>query len=271
MPNWCMNSVSLTHDDPAQLKRAADAFNGDGLMQEFHPCPDDLLSTMSGSYAADDPRQAELEATMKANVEKHGFTNWYDWKVAKWGTKWDVSADGNDPVEPEGNHLHLSFDSAWGPPVKFYEHLESLGFGVVAYYHEPGCAFCGRYTDGVDDYYDLAEGSKAAKEDVPQDILDEMGIIESMEAWEEDEEGDDKVPDPDQPIEVGNEDHGGLRYSGTARGALQLAADLRPLVEKTDAPNYISDFVFALEVRCQVLGLLDGDFNRVGPASTATE
>lgn len=261
-----MNSVTFTHEDPAQIQRVADAFNGDGLMQEFHPCPDDLLNTMAGSYAADDPRQAELDAQMKANKEKHGFINWYDWKVANWGTKWDVCGeDGADPAVPEGNDLHISFDSAWSPPVKFYEHMESLGFEVIAYYHEPGCAFCGRYSNGLDDYYDIEGGAAGAKANIPKDILDEMGIIEDMESWEEDEDQSDKV------IEVGNEDHGGLRYSGTARGALQLAADLRPLVEQAGSPNYISDFVFALETRCQELGLLDENFNRIERASTAEE
>lgn len=58
-------------------------------------------------------------------------------------------------------------------------------------------------------------------------------------------------------------DFGGLGFRGPAVTALELATLLRPVVEVSGAPNYLSDFVFALEVRCQEAGLLDEDFNVV--------
>lgn len=63
-----------------------------------------------------------------------------------------------------------------------------------------------------------------------------------------------------------SDDFGGLRFVGPGETALELARLLRPVVEVSGAPNYLSDFVFALEVGCQEVGLLDEDFNVVPAA-----
>ena len=67
MPNWCNNSVVLKHKDPAMIERARTAFNGEGLLQEFIPVPQDLRDTVSGSMG-EDQREAH-EAQQKANVD----------------------------------------------------------------------------------------------------------------------------------------------------------------------------------------------------------
>ena len=41
--------------------------------------------------------------------EKYGFDNWYDWRVANWGTKWNASDTNYD-----GETIH--FDTAWSVP-----------------------------------------------------------------------------------------------------------------------------------------------------------
>lgn len=63
-----------------------------------------------------------------------------------------------------------------------------------------------------------------------------------------------------------SDDFGGLRFVGPGETALELSQLLRPVVEVHGAPNYLSDFVFALEVGCQEVGLLDEDFNPVPAA-----
>lgn len=40
MPNWCENTVTISHTDPSLVKRAADAFNQGKLCQEFLPISD---------------------------------------------------------------------------------------------------------------------------------------------------------------------------------------------------------------------------------------
>jgi len=132
MPNWCLNKLTVEHDDPAMVERFADAYNKGKTCNEFIPIPD-------GYY--DDGK-------------------WYDWCINNWGTKWDIGADvGTDKEERYGlkatvvgNQVSCSFDSAWAPPLGLYEKLVELGYNVRATYFEPGMAFCGLYDNGVDNY-----------------------------------------------------------------------------------------------------------------------
>jgi hypothetical protein len=79
MPNWCSNSLTLTHTDPTMIDKVVSGFT-DGK----------LLETLV-------PYEGEWD---------------YSWCVSNWGTKWDVGGD-NGYTRPNPNVLNLSFDSAW--------------------------------------------------------------------------------------------------------------------------------------------------------------
>lgn len=65
-------------------------------------------------------------------------------------------------------------------------------------------------------------------------------------------------------VTVASDDFGGLSYCGTRAGLLQLALDLRPMIDAAEnVPNYVQDFVFGIEIRCQELDLMDEDFNPI--------
>ena len=120
MPNWCSNSVTLTHSDPEMIVRAKNAIEQGELLNEFVACP----------------------------------TGWdYDWCVQNWGTKWDITE--GEVIESDQTSLDCRFETAWSPPVKFYEALEALGFEVEAQYFEPGAAYVGEYSNGVDEDFDI--------------------------------------------------------------------------------------------------------------------
>ena len=81
------------------------------------------------------------------------------------------------------------FQSAWSPPVEAYRKLEDLGFGINAFYYEPGVQFAGQYYDGTDDCYDLSSmNSEQVKEELPVEVNEEFGISEQMAEWEEENE-----------------------------------------------------------------------------------
>jgi hypothetical protein len=187
MPNWCNNNLVLEHDDPAMIKRAFDALERGEFLNEFIPVPKELTETMSG-FHGDPEKQAELEAQTRANIEKFGYGNWYDYCVGEWGTKWDVGEQGCSDVHPEGKMLHTSFDSAWAPPTRAYAKLEELGFRVEAQYYESGMAFAGTYTEGCDDEVSL-EGMTADEIERDYPELDEcFGISESIREYEAENE-----------------------------------------------------------------------------------
>lgn len=189
MPNYCSNAVIFRHEDPEMIRRVVDGYASEGLFAEFRPCPDQLINTVAGGYS-DPVKQAALEQQERDNLDTFGHRNWYDWCVANWGTKWDVTQEAGGDAEMSDDQLEvrLSFDTAWSPPIAFYQHMESLGFRVDAFYHEPGVGFCGRYEDGHDDYHDIDGDSDWVAENIPKEIDEKFAIVESMSMWESDED-----------------------------------------------------------------------------------
>ena len=192
MPNWCNNVVDLTHNDPAMVERARDAFKRGEMLNEFIPVPKDLKIT--AGFLADTDKQKELEDNEQSNLEKYGYKNWYDFCVGEWGTKWDIGGDDyNEPVIENGQ-LMLCFDSAWSPPIDAYAKLCDLGFEVRAHYYEPGMGFCGTWDNGCDDFYDFGGCDSTTVVDAIGEELDEMfGISESMAEWEAENEEDEEL------------------------------------------------------------------------------
>lgn len=184
MPNWCSNVLELEHSDPEMIIRAHDAFKRGELLNEFVPVPQSLKDTVSGHFS-DPEQQIRLELQEICNQHDHGYRNWYDFCVNEWGTKWDVG--GNDDAgSPDDGRLTLSFDSAWAPPVAFYEKMTQQGFNVRAYYYEPGCAFCGMFdSEYGDDCYDLSGmDAKEIRETIPEDLDEMFGIADDRESWD---------------------------------------------------------------------------------------
>ena len=203
MPNWCNNSVVLKHNDPAMIERARNAFNGEGLLQEFIPVPQALRDTVSGSMG-EDKREAH-EAQQKANVEQYGYANWYDFCVNEWGTKWEIGADGN-PAQDIPGGLMLGFDSAWSPPIAAYEKLLEMGCEIEAMYYESGMAFAGVWDNGHDDYYEYGGlDSAGIAETLPAELDEAFGISESAAEWEAEQEEENIDIDLDGGLSATNE------------------------------------------------------------------
>lgn len=178
MPNWCGNTLTLTHADPEMISRAKAAFAESRFLAEFIPIPAVLNGTTSPNREGN---AAELR-------EQCGYTDWYDFCVNEWGTKWDVGDDQGIQTYDD-NELIVYFDSAWAPPIAAYEKLLDLGFTVYATYYEPGSAFAGIFEDGNDDYYDLSGmDSGDVAQQLPSELDDAFGISESMAEYEAENE-----------------------------------------------------------------------------------
>ena len=179
MPNWCSNGITLRHADPQMIERAAKALQEGKFLQEFIPCPQALIDTVSGFV----PEQAALEAKQSANRELYGYSTWYEFNIANWGTKWDVSSDNVEIAD--ANTVTAGFDSAWAPPIRAYEQLMEQGFEVEAFYYEPGMCFVGKWDNGNDDNYDYGGATSETVQDMIGEELDDyFGISEQMADWE---------------------------------------------------------------------------------------
>jgi hypothetical protein len=163
MPNWCQNVVTFSHAEPSKLDAIREAVDvarhnsGENFMNVFVPRPES---------------------------EKD---NWYDWNVTNWGTKWDINPEIS---EDNGDSITLTFDSAWAPPIEFYNTLQNeLGYEVMAYYNEEGMAFAGIYDHGSDDYYEYGYlTSEQVACTLPGDLDEMFCISENKEMWEDENE-----------------------------------------------------------------------------------
>ncbi len=176
MPNWCDNTLRITHEDPKMIERAVNAFKEGRLIEEFIPVPQELKDTTA-------PNRLNPEQL----IEKTGYSDWYDFCVNEWGTKWDVGGE-YEFVDSDSTSAQFGFQSAWAPPTGLYPVLEDLGFTVYAMYYEPGCAFAGIYEDGSDECYSLEGSADSVAEEIPEELDEAFGITESMREFEEDED-----------------------------------------------------------------------------------
>ena len=189
MPNWCNNHVTMTHEDPAMIKRAYDALERGEFLNEFIPVPEDLKIT--SGYLGNGDEQKELERKTKANVEKYGYGNWYDYCVGEWGTKWDTGESGNNDINPNDPcMLTAGFDTAWAPPIRAYEKLEELGFMIDAMYYESGMAFAGVWSSefGDDEYNLEGMSSDQVEAELPTELDNMFGISETIREYEAENE-----------------------------------------------------------------------------------
>jgi hypothetical protein len=184
MPNWCNNTITISGPKDKITKLYNDAKAENGLLQAMVPMPKELEGTTSPA-----PTEGEPQPLID------GFDNWYDWRVANWGSKWDVDMDGIELSE-DGTTISGWFDSAWSPPIDAYATYldKNEDCSIDAFYEEGGMDFAGHWYDGVDDFCDNI--SNYARQVIKTgdsgsdlyDLLDEyFEITENRREWIEEE------------------------------------------------------------------------------------
>lgn len=176
MPNWVKNVVTF-HCEGRALAKIMDEIKYGDRVFDFNtliPMPESLQMT-SGSIEdeaiecfmkVDNSRWKDYYMNKKKLTEeqftdlynkgeqyitnklKYGYTTWYGWCNANWGTKWNANG-----AHWEGNKL--IFETAWGTPIPIFEVLsekykdvsftvefadEDLGrnCGIIKYYDGAG-------------------------------------------------------------------------------------------------------------------------------------
>ena len=185
MPNWCNNTITITGgantirnlwEEAQTAIKDKDGKGSFGLLSAMAPEPD-----------------YEVTEVAPAVGEEKIMSDWWDWRVTNWGTKWDVDDDGLE-FEDHGDGtatIRGWFDSAWSPPLEalntFCEDMD--GVYAEIYYHEPGMTFVGYWdSEGSDDHYDYSDATSTTIRDViPEYLDDHFDISGDMEMWEEEE------------------------------------------------------------------------------------
>ena len=154
MPNWCMNSVSIT-GPVEKIKALADAIEVDKLLNHLVPMD-----------------QTDPE--------------WYHKNINAWGTKWEVS-DVQFDISEDGKEITMSFDTAWSPPIQAFRTWSEKNTDCTfkLKYFEPGIGFAG-VVDWDGEYFDEDELTQDNDPiEYKEFLLDEFG-------WEEDEDEEDE-------------------------------------------------------------------------------
>lgn len=136
MPNWCSNDLTIKTQTPEQFVEVIQAITNDSEQPfDFNriiPIPEELKNTS----APNNTNAQEMK-------DKYGYTDWYEFQVSNWGTKWnacDVTLEIESPTE-----LSLSFNTAWSPPIPVIEKIsEMFSFAdITLNYYEEGMGYYG--------------------------------------------------------------------------------------------------------------------------------
>jgi len=172
MPNWCSNSLQITgtKEEITELFEKLEACKGQDFFDLF-----------------------------VQNADEAGEKDdWYAYNLENYGCKWNCNANDWDVESGDGTTISISFDSPWGPPNKLFEALTEKYTEVLAYYYEPGMAFCGSFWNGDEECYDIPDTAEEARDTIPSDIDDLFCISEQIADREAEIQGEDDEEDDEQ-------------------------------------------------------------------------
>ena len=177
MPNLCNNQINIKFASQEDASAFLNKVNADdSIARAFRPMPAILDGTQSptptdefdpnGRFQAfvDDPDNehwdAEVYAQHKADhaqkvrrsadaLAETGFSNWYDWASANWGTKW---GDYDLALDKFNESVMGHFATAWGPICHDFWQYVSRCYPtaqILVTFDEPGMGF-----EGAEAYFD---------------------------------------------------------------------------------------------------------------------
>ena len=198
MPNYCNNNIVITGPNSVidKIEKIANGDKGD-LLQYFYPMPKELNDTIAGP----EPKTKKEKLEKRRLQVEYGASNWYDWRVENWGTKWDIMEFYNitrKEIGEDESEISLGFDTAWAPALGAYEKFidENSNCSLKAYYYEPGCDFMGEWDNGIDSCFEVAKyglDDDFWKQGIGSTLDDYFGITESMAQYLEDTMMDEEV------------------------------------------------------------------------------
>lgn len=116
MPNWCTNNIII------QGSSEDVDFMLNAIKDEQDRSPISLNSIIKMPEALQGTAPQKDEEIAEENIKLYGHSDWYNWRVTNWGTKWDVQAnivyDRTMINLPGYRTVQISFDSAWSPPIE---------------------------------------------------------------------------------------------------------------------------------------------------------
>ena len=193
MPNWCENYLCIRFNQNNQrelmyARKLKKAFDKERLLNAIVKKPKHQPDIQK-------PNPFFAKGGLGADEQKlFGKNNWYDWSIENWGTKWEISSDG-DTAELENGMLTMMFRSAWSPPVQA---ISKIKLPFELYFWESGAGYMGQLikdsksspavensmginipeekTKTEDDVYAFLK-EQCENNNINPDIIDYMGMV----------------------------------------------------------------------------------------------
>ena len=100
MPNWVLNRITTKKEHLAELKKISKT----GIARYYKPMPEELKNTRAPQKITKENTQEDIDQI----IMKYGVSDWYDWAVSNWGTKWGC-------CENEIENDEYWYKTAWAP------------------------------------------------------------------------------------------------------------------------------------------------------------
>tara|TARA_B100000427_G_scaffold110472_1_gene91609 strand:- start:628 stop:1083 length:456 start_codon:yes stop_codon:yes gene_type:complete len=149
MPNHCHNRVTISCDQDhiEEFNKVVTILKSDEVFGQIIPEPNwDEIPNENGEFSKMQEMtlaNGEVVATCKQWSDGSQDDRWYSWRIAHWGTKWDLY--DRDVTEDEEDVFEVTFDTAWSPPEEICASLRSdyPDLHISWFYDEPGMEFAG--------------------------------------------------------------------------------------------------------------------------------
>lgn len=163
MPNWCYNKLIMSGPGLDRFRdylrdrcptNVIDSFSLGWFVQEPSeetatepklPAPPEQITAQINTATTVEELRSGLLLLRPPPAAKH---DWYSWRCAHWGTKWDVAELSIHPVVGlAGRYMEITFETAWNPPLPVTRAMGQM-FSDLCITHtfgEPGMDFGGTY------------------------------------------------------------------------------------------------------------------------------
>ncbi len=140
MPNWTTNEVTFSSAKTTNIKKIKEIFEKGSPFGQLIKEPNWSTIPLKGNEKTFSFRSlgeegelpiieeiklsdGEIMKSLKFKSTNVQDTRWYDWRLEKWDTKWDVPKDDIEITEINNGSIVIGFDTAWSPPYSIYKKL----------------------------------------------------------------------------------------------------------------------------------------------------
>ena len=144
MPNWTTNEVTFSSAKTTNIKKIKGIFEKGSPFNQLIKEPNWSNVPLKGNEVSNRfnkqllGKKGELPIIEEHNLKNGEImkfskfkstnvqdTRWYEWRLEKWDTKWDVPKDDIEITEINNGSIVVGFDTAWSPPIAIYKKLRN--------------------------------------------------------------------------------------------------------------------------------------------------